>query len=246
MLVLDVAGHSKFKNIMHRKGAQDARRGKIFARHAREISVAAASGSDPAANSALRQAILAARAVNMPKDRIDRAISSKHEKGNLDDIRYEGYGPGGIAVIAETLTDNKNRTCADLRKIFSSAGGSLGESGSVSFLFERLGIMVYPVSGSMDEFLEVTLECGAEDCVPHGKEYWKVLSGVGNFHNVSDAMVDKLGVPVFMGLVWEPKEKLPLDEEYLHKGIAFLDGLEEHEDVQTVFCNMDHERGFGS
>ncbi|MEO0393772.1 MAG: YebC/PmpR family DNA-binding transcriptional regulator, partial [Pseudomonadota bacterium] len=187
-----MAGHSKFKNIMHRKGAQDAKRARLFTKIAREITVATKSGMpDPAMNPRLRAAIATAKQANMPNERIDRAIKSGSGEGDAetyDEIRYEGYGPGGVAVIIEALTDNRNRTAAEIRTAFTKHGGSLGETNSVSFMFDRVGQIVYPgAAGDADEIFEVAVEAGAEN-VESSDESHEITTPVEEFAAVRDAL----------------------------------------------------------
>src|ERR1700742_1250762 len=212
-----MAGHSQFKNIMHRKGAQDARRGRQFAKVIREITVAARSGiPDPSSNPRLRAAISAAREVNMPKDTVDRAIKKATGAGGGDDyveVRYEGYGPAGVAVIVETLTDNRNRTASDVRSAFSKHGGALGENKSVSFLFNRLGVIRYPASAaSADDMLEAAIEAGAEN-VESDDEAHEVTCPVEDFFAVRDALESRFGAPESARLDWRPTISVTLDED---------------------------------
>ena len=194
-----MAGHSQFKNIMHRKGAQDARRGRLFARLIREITVAARQGlPDPASNPRLRAAVAAARAADMPKDTVDRAIKKAAGAAQGDDyaeLRYEGYGPAGVAVIVEALTDNRNRTASDLRSAFSKHGGALGETNSVSFMFSRMGVIRYPASAAGDDaMLEAAIEAGAENAESDGDAH-EITCAVGDFFAVRDALEARFGPP---------------------------------------------------
>ena len=238
-----MAGHSQFKNIMHRKGAQDAKRAKIFTKLIREITVAAKSGlPDPAMNPRLRAAILAARAANMPKDNIDRAV--KKATGGDDDteyaeIRYEGYGPAGVALIVEALTDNRNRTAAEVRATFNKFGGSLGESNSVSFMFDRVAEIVYPAAvASAEQMFEAALEAGAENVDSAGDTH-VVSAAVDDFSTVRDSMEERFGAPESAGLVWRPRTTVPLDEEPAESVLKFLDALEDNDDVQSVSANFE-------
>ena len=204
-----MAGHSQFKNIMHRKGAQDKKRAKIFAKLIREVTVAAKSGlPDPDSNPRLRSAIVAARAANMPKDNIDRAIkkvAGGEEGENYEEIRYEGYGPGGVAIIVEALTDNRNRTASEVRSAFSKHGGNLGETGAVSFMFEHVGQIHYPLDqGSADEIFEAALEAGAED-VESNDQGHDIYCQPDDFHTVVEALEKALGEPETAGLDWRPQ-----------------------------------------
>jgi YebC/PmpR family DNA-binding regulatory protein len=238
-----MAGHSQFKNIMHRKGAQDAKRAKIFTKVQREILVAAKSGlPDPAMNPRLRAAIQAARAVNMPKDNIERTIKRATGGGEGDDyqeIRYEGYGPAGVAIIVEALTDNRNRTAAEIRSTFSKFGGALGETNSVSFMFNRLGEVVYPASvGSAEEVFEAALEAGAEN-VESTEDSHSITCAVDDFSNVRDALEARFGEPQSAGLVWRPLNGVAVDEEAAGTLLKLLDALEDNDDVQRVSANFE-------
>src|ERR1700679_4181275 len=211
-----MAGHSQFKNIMFRKGKQDKERSKLFAKLSREITVAAKAGMpDPAHNPRLRTAIIAAKAESMPKDNIERAIA-KATGGtgeNYDEVRYEGRGPGGVALIVETMTDNRNRTSADVRAAFSKYGGAMGETGSVSFLFHHIGIITYPAGkGSEDAMLEAALEAGADECVstPEGHEF---LTGLDSFLTVREALEAKLGAPQSAAITWRPQNNVAVNDE---------------------------------
>ena len=238
-----MAGHSQFKNIMHRKGAQDAKRAKQFAKVIRELTVAARSGlPDPASNPRLRAAITAAREVNMPKDTIERAIKKASGAAAGDDyveVRYEGYGPAGVAVIVEGLTDNRNRTASDVRAAFSKYGGSLGETNSVSFMFRRLGVLAYPASAASEEdMLDAAIEAGAENATfgPAGHE---VTCEVESFFTVRDALESRFGDPESAKLDWRPENTVTLDEEKARTLFKLLDVLDDHDDVQNVYANFD-------
>lgn len=238
-----MAGHSQFKNIMHRKGAQDARRAKQFAKVIREITVAARSGlPDPASNPRLRAAISAAREVNMPKDTVERAIKKATGAGGGDDyaeVRYEGYGPAGVAVIVEALTDNRNRTASDVRAAFSKYGGSLGETNSVSFMFNRLGVITYPASvASEDDMLEAAIEAGAEN-VESTETFHEVTCPVEAFFSVRDALEARFGEPESAKLDWRPENTVALDEDRARSLLKLLDVLEDNDDVQNVYANFD-------
>ena len=239
-----MAGHSQFKNIMHRKGAQDAKRSKIFNKLAREITVAAKSGlPDPAANPRLRAAILAGRAQNMPRDRIDRAIKQGTPGGgddaNYEEVRYEGYGPGGVALIVEALTDNRNRTAAEVRSSFTKYGGSLGETNSVSFMFNRVGAIYYPASAAdADTVFEVALEAGADN-VESDEQGHEVTSTVENFGTVRDALEAKFGGAESARLTWRPLNTVAPSEEAAASLLKLLDVLEDNDDVQVVEGNFD-------
>jgi YebC/PmpR family DNA-binding regulatory protein len=238
-----MAGHSQFKNIMFRKGKQDAARAKIFTRLTREIIVAAKNGApDPNMNPRLRAAIIAARAENMPKDRIENAIkrgSGADTGENYEEIRYEGYGIGGVAVIIEAMTDNRNRTAPELRSIFSKYGGNLGETGSVSFMFDHVGHITYPAAtASEDAMLEAAIEAGAENC-ESGEEGHLITTTMEDLHAVRDALEAKFGTPESAKFVWVPKTLTPLGEEQAKTLLKMLETLEENDDVQHVFANYD-------
>ncbi|CAH2604665.1 putative transcriptional regulator YebC [Rhodovastum atsumiense] len=238
-----MAGHSQFKNIMHRKGAQDAKRARAFARLIREITVAARSGlPDPASNPRLRAAVMAARQANMPKDTVDRAIKKAVGAGAGDDyaeVRYEGYGPAGVAVIIEALTDNRNRTAADVRSAFAKHGGALGETNSVSFLFSRLGVVRYPASvADEDSMLEAAIEAGADN-VESGPDGHEVTCAADSFFPVRDALEAKFGSPEEAKVEWRPATTVTLDEEKAASLLKLLDVLEDNDDVQNVYANFD-------
>jgi YebC/PmpR family DNA-binding regulatory protein len=238
-----MAGHSKFKNIMHRKGAQDAKRAKTFTKLIREIITAARMGQpDPAFNARLRAGISAARALNMPKNTIESAVkrgSSVGEGDNYDEIRYEGYAPGGIAIMVEALTDNRNRTASEVRAAFSKHGGALGETGSVSFMFDRIGLIEYPASvAHNDAIFEVALEAGADDC--SSDEFTHVISCDPElFNEVRDALAAKFGDAEVGRLSWRPKNTLVVEGEQAEKLIRMLDVLEDNDDVQYVCGNYE-------
>ncbi len=238
-----MAGHSQFKNIMHRKGAQDARRGRQFAKVIREITVAARQGlPDPGSNPRLRAAIYAAREVNMPKDTVDRAIKKATGAGAGDDyveVRYEGYGPAGVAIIIEALTDNRNRTASDVRTAFNKHGGALGEGNSVAFLFNRVGAIRYPaVCASADGMLEAAIEAGADD-VQSDADGHEILCSPDEFFAVRDALETRFGPPAEAKLDWRPTTTVTLDEERAASLLKLVDALEEYEDVQNVYANFD-------
>ena len=236
-----MAGHSQFKNIMYRKGAQDAKRARTFAKLAREIQVAAKLGSpDPSMNPRLRSAIAAARGANMPKDNIERAI----KKGGGDDadfqeVRYEGYGPGGVAIMVEALTDNRNRTAADIRAAFSKHGGSLGETGSVGFMFEHVGQIVFtPGVGSADAVFEAALEAGAGD-VSSSDNGHEVDCAPDDFHAVREALAERLGEPRRAQLIWRPQSTIAIGVDAAAALLRLLDVLDDNDDVQSVAANFD-------
>jgi YebC/PmpR family DNA-binding regulatory protein len=237
-----MAGHSQFANIMHRKGKQDAKRSKLFSKLAREITVAAKMGlPDPNMNARLRAAIIAARAENMPKDNIDRAIkkAAGADGENYDEIRYEGYGPGGVALIVEALTDNRNRTASDVRAAFTKAGGNLAETGAVSFMFDRVGVVEYDAAkGSADAMLEAALEAGADDCVSseNGHEF---ICAPESLADVTKALEAALGEARKSGLVWRPQNTISVDDEVGEKLLKLVDVLDDHDDVQHVYANFE-------
>lgn len=238
-----MAGHSQFKNIMYRKGAQDAKRNKVFTKLIREITVAAKENPDPDSNPRLRSAIYMARKENMPKDNVDRAIKKATGGGddaNYEEMRYEGYGPAGVAIIVDALTDNRNRTASEVRSAFSKHGGNLGETNSVSFMFNHVGFFQYPKSiGSEERMFEVALDVGAEDVQIHNDSY-DVLCTHEYFHVVRDAIVKILGEPAGSGLRWEPKNLIHINDfETAQKLIKLIDALEDNDDIQTVSSSMD-------
>jgi YebC/PmpR family DNA-binding regulatory protein len=237
-----MAGHSQFKNIMFRKGRQDKERSKLFSKLAREITVAAKSGMpDPVHNPRLRAAILAAREENMPKDNIERAIkkASGGDAENIEEVRYEGYGPGGTAFIIEALTDNRNRTAADIRAAFSKHGGALGESNSVAFLFSHVGSIIYPAAkGSADAMLEAAIDAGAEECVS-GEDGHEFLCPIEDFGAVRDALEAKLGAPQRAAIVWRAQNAVAVSDEAGETLVKLLDVLDDHDDVQRVYGNYE-------
>ncbi|MHA1559661.1 MAG: YebC/PmpR family DNA-binding transcriptional regulator [Alphaproteobacteria bacterium] len=237
-----MAGHSQFKNIMHKKGAADAKRAKVFSKLAREITVAAKLGApDPAINPRLRLAVLNARADNMPKDNIQRAISkaSVGDAENYEEVRYEGYGPGGVALIVEALTDNRNRTASNVRSIFSKAGGALGETGSVGFMFDRVGQINYPAAaGSADELLDAAIEAGADD-VQSGDEEHVIYTAFESLGEVAKALEEKLGEAESVRPAWRPQTTSPVDEDTAASLFKMIDNLDDDDDVQTVTANFE-------
>jgi len=238
-----MAGHSKWANIKHRKGAQDKKRGKIFTRLIREITVAAGmGGGDPAANPRLRLAIDKGRAENLPKDTIERAI--KRGSGNIDgeayeEIRYEGYGVGGAAVIVDCLTDNRNRTAADVRHAFSKYGGNLGSDGSVSFLFEHCGVISYPADADEEVIMEAALEAGAEDVSSNEDGTVDVITGPAEFESIRDDLVAAGLAPDNAEVTMRPTTTAELDEDQAVTVLKMLEALEELDDVQDIFSNAD-------
>lgn len=237
-----MAGHSKFKNIQHRKGAQDKKRAKLFTRLAREIITSAKAGPDVSHNPKLRAAVAAAKAHNLPKDRIDRAINQANDPNteNYDEIRYEGFAPGGIALIVETLTDNRNRTASSVRAAFTKAGGNLGETGSVSYMFDHVGIIIYPATVAPSEkMLEIALEVSADD-VESDEEHHIIYTSVENFAEASHNLIEKLGAPEESHLGWRPQNLIAIDDpDRAAKLMKLIDTLEDNDDVQNVFGNYD-------
>jgi YebC/PmpR family DNA-binding regulatory protein len=238
-----MAGHSHVKNVMHRKGAQDAKRARVFAKMIREITVSAREGlPDPAANPRLRSAVAAALKSNMTRDTIDRAIKKASGAAAGEDyvaVRYEGYGPAGIAVIIEALTDNRNRTAAVIRSAFNKYGGSLGETNSVSFMFDRLGVVRYgPEVGDADTVLEAAIEAGAEDAQSDAEGH-EITCGMDDFFAVRDAMEQKFGAPAEAKIEWRPRVSTALDEEKAAAVLKLLDVLEDDDDVQNVYANFE-------
>ncbi|MGP0107139.1 YebC/PmpR family DNA-binding transcriptional regulator [Rhodoblastus sp.] len=237
-----MAGHSQFKNIMHRKGKADAARSKLFSKLAREITVAAKMGlPDPNMNARLRAACIAARAENMPKDNIDRAIkkASGGDAENYDEVRYEGYAPGGVAVIVEALTDNRNRTAGEVRSYFTKAGGALAETGAVSFMFDLVGQIEYDANvASEDEMLEAALEAGADD-VAATEEGHEITTSLEGLAEVSKALEAAFGEPKKSKLVWRPQNTIAVDDEAGEKILKLIGSLEDNDDVQNVYANFE-------
>ena len=237
-----MAGHSQFKNIMHRKGRVDAVRSKVFSKLAREITVAAKMGMpDPAMNPRLRSAILAARAENMPKDNIQRAINKAvgGEGENYDEIRYEGYGPGGVALIIEAMTDNRNRTASDIRSYFTKSGGNLAETGAVSFMFDHVGLVEFePEVADADTMLDAAIEAGADDVVS-SEDGHEIYCANTALNEVTKALEEKFGEPKASKLVWKPQTPIMVDDEAGEKLMRLMETLEEHDDVQNVYGNFE-------
>jgi YebC/PmpR family DNA-binding regulatory protein len=238
-----MAGHSQFKNIMYRKGAQDKKRAKLFSRLSREVTVAARAGlPDPDMNPRLRTAVAAARAANMPKDNIERAIKKAaggEDEANFEEIRYEGYGPGGAAIIVETLTDNRNRTASDVRTAFGKHGGTLGESNSVSFLFDRVGQIVYDREvGSADEVFEAAVEAGADN-VDSSDETHEITCAPDDLAAVREALEARLGAPREAQLAWKPLSTVQIEEVDADTLLKLLGALDESDDVQQVSANFE-------
>jgi YebC/PmpR family DNA-binding regulatory protein len=237
-----MAGHSQFKNIMHRKGRQDKARSKLFGKLAREITVSAKLGlPDPAFNPRLRAAVLAARAENMPKDNIERAIKKSQgaDTESYDEIRYEGYGPGGIAVIVEALTDNRNRTAGEVRAIFSKNGGNLAETGAVSFMFSRIGVVEYDAkSASADAILDAAIDAGAEDVVSN-EDGHQVITTPDTLNDVTKALEARFGEPRKSSMIWKPQNTIALDDEAGEKILKLIESLDDSDDVQNVYANFE-------
>ncbi len=237
-----MAGHSKFKNIMHRKGRADAVRSKLFSRLSREITVAAKHGMpDPAMNPRLRLAVANAKGESMPKDNIDRAIkkAAGGDADTYDEIRYEGVGPGGVGLIVEVLTDNRNRAAANVRAIFSKNGGNLGQSGSVAFMFDRVGQIIYAgAAGSEDAVMEAAIEAGAED-VESDEETHTIFTAFENLNEVAQALEAALGEPKSAAISWRPKSLTPVTGDAVATLMKLLDALDNDDDVQNVYGNYE-------
>lgn len=238
-----MAGHSQFKNIMYRKGAQDAKRAKEFTKLAREITVSAKIGQpDPAMNPRLRAAIAAARKASMPKDNIERAIKKATGGDGAADyveMRYEGYATGGVAIIVEALTDNRNRTASEVRALFNKHGGSMGETNSVSFMFDRVGEITYPAAAaSADAMFEAALEAGADN-VDSDDEAHIITTSVDDFAAARDALESQFDSPDQSGLVWRPTTLSPVDGDKAQSVLKLIDALDDNDDVQKVFANFD-------
>ena len=237
-----MAGHSKFKNIQFRKGAQDKKRAKLFAKISKEITVAAKLGlPDPSANPRLRSAIALGRAQNMPKDNIERAVKKSFDENaeNYEEVRYEGFGIEGIGIIVESLTDNRNRTAGDIRSIFSKHGGNLGETGSVSFMFNHLGIIKFSSeAGSFEEIFEIATDAGALDC-DIMEDSFEVSCSTDDLHQVAELIKKNIKTPITAQLSWKPSNQIPIDKEKGLKVLGMIDVLDDHDDVQEVFANFD-------
>jgi YebC/PmpR family DNA-binding regulatory protein len=237
-----MAGHSQYKNIMHRKGRQDAAKSKLFGKLAREITVSAKMGlPDPAMNPRLRAAIIAARAENMPKDNIERAIkkATGGEGENYEQIRYEGYGPGGVAVIVEVLTDNRNRTAGEVRATFTKSGGNLAETGAVSFMFDHVGVIEYDAKAANPEAMfEAALEAGADDVVSSAEGH-EIYAAQDRFGSVVKALEGKFGEPRKASLVWRPQNTVAVGDDEGERLLKLIENLNEHDDVQNVYANFE-------
>jgi len=237
-----LAGHSKFKNIMYRKGAQDKKRSKLFSKLSKEITIAAKMGApDPDMNPRLRLAIQQAKGQSMPKDNIERAIkkSQAGDAENYEDIRYEGFGTGGVGVIVEALTDNRNRTASDVRSTFSKHGGNMGETGSVSFMFDRVGSIEYPaeVAGA-EEMLDAAIEAGADDCESDAETH-ELICAAEDLNEVSKALESRFGEAASARIIWKPQNTIELDDEAGLKLLRLLEALEDNDDVQNVYANFE-------
>ncbi len=237
-----MAGHSKFKNIQFRKGAQDKKRSKIFSKLSRDITLAAKQGlPDPSANARLRLAMDNARAESMPKDNIDRAIKKAMggETDSYEDIRYEGFGPGGVGIIVEVLTDNRNRAAANVRTVFGKNGGNMGETNSVAFMFDRVGQIAYPPSaGSEDKVMEAAIEAGAED-VESDEDGHLIYTAFEDLGAVIEALEASLGAAKSTSVAWRPKTSTPVGDEDATRLMKLVDALDDDDDVQTVFTNAE-------
>jgi YebC/PmpR family DNA-binding regulatory protein len=238
----EMAGHSQFKNIMHRKGRQDKVKSKLFGKLAREITVSAKLGlPDPAMNPRLRAAVIAARVENMPKDNIDRAIKKAigGDAESYDEIRYEGYGPGGVAVIVEVLTDNRNRTAGEVRASFTKSGGNLAETGAVSFMFDHVGVVEFDAKvASADAMLEAAIDAGAEDVVSSENGH-EIYTTQESLRDVARALEAKFGEPRKAALVWKPQNTVAVNDEQGEKLLKLIETLNEHDDVQNVYANFE-------
>jgi YebC/PmpR family DNA-binding regulatory protein len=237
-----MAGHSQFKNIMHRKGRQDAAKSKMFSKLAREITVAAKAGvPDASMNPRLRLAVQAAKAQSMPKDNIQRAINkaSGGDAENYEEVRYEGYGPGGVALIVEVLTDNRNRSASNVRAAFTKAGGALGETGSVSFMWDRVGEIYYvPAAGDADKVMEAAIEAGADD-VSSDNDGHTIYCAFESIGDVSKVLEGALGEAESVKVIWKPKNSVPVDEERAQSLMKLVATLEDDDDVQNVYANFE-------
>ena len=237
-----MAGHSQFKNIMHKKGRADKARSKLFSKLAREITVSAKLGMpDPDFNPRLRAAILAAKAENMPNDNIERAVKKSQggDTETYDEIRYEGYAPGGVAVIVEALTDNNNRTAGEVRAIFTKAGGNLATTGAVSFMFDHLGVVEYDAKvATADQMLEAAIEAGAEDVISDENGH-QIVTKTDTLHEVAKALEAKFGEPRKSGMMWKPQNTVAVDDEAGEKIIKLMDALDDNDDVQNVYANFE-------
>jgi YebC/PmpR family DNA-binding regulatory protein len=243
-----MSGHSQFKNIMYRKGAQDARRAKVFSKISREITVAVKEGgTDPESNTRLRSALLSARSENMPKDNVDRAVKKAlggDTGADYQNVRYEGYGPGGVAIIVEGLTDNKNRTAPEVRSAFTKFGGSLGETNSVSFQFDHVGYILYDKKvASEDEVFEAAIEFGADDVADSGDNF-EIISPLEQLSSVRDNLIKKFGDPLEAKVAWIPKNTVAVSGDTAKTLFRLIETLEDNDDVQSVTANYEVPEGF--
>lgn len=241
-----MAGHSKFKNIMHKKGRADAARSKLFSKLSRDITIAAKMGlPDPAMNSRLRLAVSMAKAESMPKDNIERAIKkgASGEADNMEEVRYEGRGPGGVGIIVEALTDNRNRTAGNVRSYFTKFGGQMADTGSVSFMFDRLGEIKYPLSvGDADTVMEAAIEAGAADVETDEDEDeggHVIYTAFEDLNEVTEALSKTLGDPKSTGFVWKPQALTPVTGDPVRTLMKLIDAINDDDDVQNVFANFD-------
>ena len=236
-----MAGHSKFKNIMHRKGAQDKKRAKVFGRLIKELTVAARVNTDAESNPRLRTALVAARAANMPKDNIERVLKRAEggEGDSYDEVRYEGYGPGGTALIVDAMTDNRNRTASEVRSAFNKFGGALGETGSVSFMFDKIGQIFYSLDASdADTMFEAVLDAGADNVESDGNGH-EIICAPENFNSVREDLEARFGPPEESGLTWKPQNLISVNEAQASTLLKFLDAPDDNDDVQNVSSNFD-------
>jgi YebC/PmpR family DNA-binding regulatory protein len=237
-----MSGHSQFKNIMHKKGKQDAIRSKLFSKLAREITVAAKLGlPDPNMNARLRAACIAARSENMPKDNIERAIkkAASADGENYDEVRYEGYAPGGVAVIIEALTDNRNRTAGEVRSAFTKAGGALAETGAVSFMFDHVGLIEFePKAATEDAMMEAAIEAGANDVATNEFGH-EIVTALESLREVAQALESKFGEPRKAALIWKPQNTIAVEDEAGEKILKLVGVLEDNDDVQNVYANFE-------
>ena len=238
-----MAGHSQFKNIMYRKGAQDKKRAKIFTKIIRELTTAARTGlPDPNANPRLRAAVIAAKEANMPKDTVERAIrrgAGEDAGDNYAEVRYEGYGPGGVAIIVEALTGNRNRTAGEVRSYFTKSGGSLAETGAVSFLFDHVGVVEFPAKAASDDaMMEAAIEAGAED-VQSSEDGHEVITALESLREVAQELESKFGEPRKASLIWKPQNTISVDDDAGEKILRLVGMLEDNDDVQNVYANFE-------
>ena len=238
-----MAGHSKFKNIQYRKGAQDKKRAKQFAKIGREIQIAVKiGGTDPESNPRLRLAMTNARSVNMPKENVDRAINKNNtDTADYSEVRYEGYGPFGTAFIVEALTDNKNRTASEVRTVFNKFNGNLGENGCVSYLFDKIGSIVYPSSsGEIDNFIEFSIENDTKDIIENN-EFYEIITKLENFNEITENFTEKFGHPESANIIWKAKDLVKVSENSILTTYKLIAGLDDCEDVQNVFYNFEFD-----